>query len=86
LAPANHGALNVRSGKLKVGRISRYPKLEISAHRIFHQPNPTYKGAAKGSCEVRSASGKLDSHTARITVKEATAADAKPNPDADIGL
>ena len=81
-----HGELNVRSGKLKAGRISRCPKLEATAQGVFYKPNPTYRGADEVSYEVKSASGKVESHTVRITVKEATPADAKPNPDADTEL
>jgi hypothetical protein len=86
VTPPKHGELNVRSGKLKAGRISRCPKLEATAQGIFYKPNPTYKGADEVSYEVKSASGKVESHTVRITVKEATPADAKPNPDADADL
>ncbi|QRM35176.1 4-aminobutyrate aminotransferase [Microvirga sp. VF16] len=78
-----HGELNVRSGKLKAGRISRCPKLEATAQGIFYKPNPTYKGADEVSYEVKSASGKVESHIVRITVKDATPAEAKSNPDAD---
>jgi hypothetical protein len=81
-----HGELNVRSGKLKAGRISRCPKLEATAQGIFYKPSPAYKGAGEVSYEVKSASGKVESHTVRITVKEAAPADAKPNPDADTEL
>ena len=81
-----HGELNVRSGKLKAGRISRCPKLEATAQGVFYKPNPTYKGADEVSYEVRSASGKVESHTVRITVKDGTPADAKPNPAADSDL
>jgi hypothetical protein len=83
VTPPKHGELNVRSGKLKAGRISRCPKLEATAQGIFYKPNPAYKGADEVSYEVKSASGKVESHTVRITVKDATPADAKPNPDAD---
>ena len=86
LTPPKHGELNVRSGKLKAGRISRCPKLEATAQGIFYKASPTYKGADEVSDEVRSASGKVESHTVRITVKDATPADAKPDPDADTDL
>ena len=86
VTPPKHGELNVRSGKLKVGRISRCPKLEATAQGVFYKPNSTYKGTDEVSYEVKSASGKVESHTVRITVKEATPADAKPNPDADTEL
>jgi hypothetical protein len=86
VTPPKHGELNVRSGKVKAGRISRCPKLEATAQGVFYKPNPTYKGADEVSYEVKSASGKVESHTVRITVKEATPADAKPNPDADTEL
>jgi len=86
VTPPKHGELNVRSGKLKAGRISRCPELEATAQGVFYKPNPTYRGADEVSYEVKSASGKVESHTVRITVKEATPADAKPNPDADTEL
>src|SRR5215207_5446615 len=86
VTPPKHGELNVRSGKLKAGRISRCPKLEATAQGVFYKPNPTYRGADEVSYEVKSASGKVESHTVRITVKEATPADAEPNPDADADL
>ena len=83
VTPPKHGELNVRSGKLKAGRISRCPKLEATAQGVFYKPNPTYRGADEVSYEVKSASGKVESHTVRITVKEATPSDAKTNADAD---
>ena len=86
VTPPKHGELNVRSGKLKAGRISRCPKLEATAHGIFYKPNSTYKGADEVSYEVKSASGKVENHTVRIMVKEATPADARLNPDADTEL
>jgi hypothetical protein len=85
VTPPKHGELNVRSGKLKAGRISRCPKLEAAAQGIFYKPDATYKGADEVSYEVKSAGGKAESHTVRITVKQATPADAKPNPaDTDL--
>jgi hypothetical protein len=86
VTPPKHGELNVRSGKLKAGRISNCPKLEATAQGVFYKPSSTYKGADEVSYEVKSASGKVESHTVRITVKDATASDAKPNPDADTEL
>jgi hypothetical protein len=80
VTPPKHGELNVRSGKLKAGRITRCPKLEATAQGIFYKPNPTYKGADEVSYEVKSASGKVESHTVRITVKDAQASDT-PKPD-----
>jgi hypothetical protein len=80
VTPPKHGELNVRSGKLKAGRISRCPKLEVTAQGVFYKPNPTYKGADEVSYEVKSASGKVESHTVRITVKDAQASDT-PKPD-----
>jgi hypothetical protein len=75
-----HGELNVRSGKLKAGRISRCPKLEATAQGVFYKANPTYKGAD----EVRPASGKVESHTVRIMVTGTQAPDAKPDQDAEL--
>jgi hypothetical protein len=84
VTPPKHGELNVRSGKLKAGRISRCPKLEATAQGIFYKASPTYKGADEVSYEVRSASGKVESHTVRITVKDAQTPDAKPDQDAEL--
>jgi hypothetical protein len=84
--PPKHGELNVRSGKLKAGRISRCPKLEAAAQGVFYKPNPSYKGTDEVSYEVKSASGKVESHTVRITVKEPTPADAKSNSDIEADL
>jgi hypothetical protein len=86
LTPPNHGELNVRSGTLKAGRIPRCPNLAAKAQGVFYKPNPAYKGADEVSYEVKSACGKVESHTVRITVKDAPPADAKPNPDADPDL
>ena len=79
-----HGELNVRSGKLKPGRISRCPKLEATAQGVFYKANPTYKGADEVSYEVRPASGKVESHTVRIMVTDTQAPDAKPDQDAEL--
>jgi hypothetical protein len=84
VTPPRHGELNVRSGKLKAGRISHCPKLEATAQGIFYKASPTYKGADEVSYEVRSASGKVESHTVRITVKDTQAPDAKPDQDAEL--
>ncbi|WP_445504371.1 4-aminobutyrate aminotransferase [Microvirga sp. G4-2] len=81
VTPPKHGELNVRNGKLKAGRISRCPKLEAAAQGVFYKPNPTYKGADEVSYEIKSASGKVESHTVRITVKDAPPAEAKPTSD-----
>lgn len=83
-APKN-GELNVRSGKLKAGRISRCPKLEATAQGIFYKANPTFKGTDEVAYEVRSASGKVESHTVKITVKDAQASDsAKPGQEDEL--
>ena len=79
-----HGELNVRSGKLKAGRISRCPKLEATAQGIFYKASSTYKGTDEVSYEVRPASGRVESHTVRITVKDTPARDAKPDRDAEL--
>ena len=56
VTPPKHGELNVRSGKLKAGRISRCPKLEATAQEVFYKPDPSYKGAdevsSPGSVEL----------------------------------
>ena len=86
VTPPKHGELNVRSGTLKVGRITRCPKLAPKAQGIFYKANPGYKGSDEVSYEVRSASGKVEAHTVRITVKDASPAGAKPTPDNDPDL
>jgi hypothetical protein len=83
VTPPKHGELNIRSGKLKAGRISRCPSLEPTAQGVFYKASPTYKGVDEVSYEVRSASGKVESHTVSITVKGALPADGKPNQDTD---
>ncbi|WP_052003608.1 hypothetical protein [Microvirga sp. BSC39] len=83
-APKN-GELNVRSGKLKAGRITRCPKLEATAQGIFYKAKTAYKGTDEVAYEVRSASGKVESHTVRITVKDAQASDsAKPGQEDEL--
>jgi hypothetical protein len=86
LTPPKHGELNVRSGNLKVGRITRCPNLRATAQGIFYQASPKYSGTDEVSFEVKAASGKVETHTVRITVKDAAPADAKPNPDTDPDL
>jgi hypothetical protein len=86
VTPPKHGELNVRSGTLKVGRITRCPKLAPTAQGIFYKATPGYKGSDEVSYEVRSASGKVEAHTVRITVKDTSPADAKPTPDTDPDL
>jgi hypothetical protein len=84
LMPPKHGDLNVRSGKLKAGRITRCPQLEAAAQGIFYKANATFKGTDEVSYEVRSASGKVESHTVRITVKDAQPSDSKPGEDTEL--
>jgi hypothetical protein len=83
VTPPKHGELSVRSGKLKAGRISRCPKLEATAQGIFYKASPSYKGADEVSYEVKSASGKVESHTVRITVKDAQASDSAKSGQED---
>ncbi len=84
LTPPKHGELNVRSGKLKAGRITRCPRLEAAAQGIFYKANATFKGTDEVSYEVKSASGKVETHTVRITVKDAQAPDANPGEDTEL--
>ncbi|WP_201842404.1 4-aminobutyrate aminotransferase [Microvirga zambiensis] len=86
VTPPKHGELNVRSGTLKVGRIPRCPKLAPKAQGVFYKANSGYTGADEISYEVRSASGKVESHTVSITVKGVAPADAKLTPDTDPDL
>lgn len=84
LTPPKHGELNVRSGTLKAGRITRCPNLAAKAQGVFYKANPTFKGTDEVAYEVRSASGKVEGHTVRITVKDAQAPDAKPDQDTEL--
>ncbi len=84
VTPPKHGELNVRSGTLKTGRITRCPTLAAKAQGVFYKANPTFKGTDEVAYEVRSASGKVESHTVRIAVKDAQAPDAKPSEDTDL--
>lgn len=84
VTPPKHGELNVRSGKLKAGRITRCPTLEATAQGVFYKANPTYKGTDEVSYEVKSTSGKVETHTVRITVKEAQPSDNKSSPDIEL--
>ncbi|WP_414472160.1 4-aminobutyrate aminotransferase [Microvirga sp. M2] len=81
VTPPKHGELNVRSGKLKAGRISRCPKLEAVAQGVFYKAGQAYKGADEVGYEVRTASGKVERHIVRINVKGAAPGEAKPSPD-----
>jgi hypothetical protein len=83
LTPPKHGELNVRSGNLKAGRITRCPSLRATAQGIFYQANSKYSGTDEVSFEVKSASGKVETHTVRITVKDALAPDTKQDQDTE---
>lgn len=84
VTPPKHGELNVRSGTLKAGRITRCPKLEAKAQGVFYKANPQYTGTDEVSYEVRSASGKIESHTVKIDVTSTPPAGAKPSDDAEL--
>lgn len=86
LTPPKHGELSVRSGTLKAGRIARCPKLAPKAQGIVYKASPGYTGSDEVSYEVRSASGQVEAHTVRITVKEASPANSKPTSDTDPDL
>ena len=81
VTPPKNGELNVRSGTLKAGRITRCPNLEAKAQGVFYRANAKYSGPDEVSYEVKSASGKMESHTVRITVTDGPAADAKRDQD-----
>ena len=84
LTPPKHGELNVRSGNLKAGRITRCPNLRATAQGVFYQASPKYSGTDEVSFEVKAASGKVETHTVRITVKDAPATDATPDQDTEL--
>ena len=79
-----HGELNVRSGTLKAGRIARCPSLAAKAQGVFYKANPNFKGSDQVGYEVRSASGKVESHFVTIVVKEAPASGTTPDTDQDL--
>ncbi len=83
LTPPKHGELNVRSGNLKAGRITRCPNLRATAQGVFYQASPKYSGTDEVSFEVKSASGKVETHTVRITVKDAQAPDTRQDQDGE---
>jgi hypothetical protein len=83
LTPSKHGELNVRSGNLKAGRITRCPNLRATAQGVFYQASPKYSGTDEVSFEVKSASGKVETHTVRITVKDAQAPDTRQDQDGE---
>jgi hypothetical protein len=64
----------------------RCPKLEATAHGIFYKANPSYKDNDEVGYEVSSTSGKVETHTVRITVKEASFSNAKTTPEGDADL
>jgi hypothetical protein len=83
LTPPKHGELNVRSGNLKAGRVTRCPNLRPTAQGIFYQANSKYSGTDEVSFEVKAVSGKVETHTVRITVKDAPASDTSTKQDQD---
>jgi hypothetical protein len=83
LTPPRHGELNVRSGSLKAGRITRCPDLRATAQGVFYQASPKYSGTDEVSFEVKSASGKVETYTVRITVKDVQAPDSKQVQDSE---
>jgi hypothetical protein len=84
VTPPQHGELNVRSGTLKAGRITRCPTLAAKAQGVFYKANPAFKGTDEVSYEVKSASGKIETHTVRVTVKDAQPSDSKPGEDTEL--
>jgi hypothetical protein len=84
VTPPKHGELSVRSGTLKAGRITRCPKLEAKAQGVFYRANPKYTGPDEVGYEVKSASGKVEAHTVRITVKDTPPSGARPSEDTEL--
>jgi hypothetical protein len=84
VTPPKHGELNVRSGTLKAGRITRCPKLEAKAQGVFYRASPQYTGTDEVSYEVRSASGKVESHTVRINVTSTPPAGSKSSDETEL--
>lgn len=66
---------------IKAGRISRCSKLQAPAQGVFYKANPSYKGTDEVGYEVRSASGRVETHTVRSTVKDSSASDTKTTPE-----
>lgn len=71
-----HGTLAVRAGKVKTNRVANCPNLETPIQGVFYQSNAGYAGADEIGYEVKSAEGKVQSHSVRITVTR------QPNPAA----
>ena len=84
VTPPKHGELNVRSGTLKAGRITRCPKLEAKAQGVFYRADAQYTGTDEVSYEVKSASGKVESHTIRINATSTPPAVAKPSDEMEL--
>lgn len=74
--PPKHGTLAVRAGKVKTNRVANCPNLETPIQGVFYQANAGYAGVDEIGYEVKSAEGKVQSHTVRITVTR------QPNPAA----
>ncbi|WP_201829962.1 hypothetical protein [Microvirga zambiensis] len=83
VTPPKNGELNVRSGKLKAGRIARCPSLQPTAQGVFYKAHAGYKGTEEVSYEVKTASGKVELHNVRITVAAASPAESKPDQDGE---
>lgn len=57
--------------------------MRATAQGIFYQANPKYSGTDEVSFEVKVASGKVETHTVRVTVKDVPAPDTKQDQDTE---
>lgn len=84
LTQPSHGTLAVRSGKTKVGTLARCPNLEVPILALFYQANPKFSGTDQVAYTVKSADGRTQSFTLKITVSGQARPQAKPQDHMDL--
>jgi hypothetical protein len=84
VTPPKHGTLAIRTGKVKTNRIANCPNLETPIRGVFYQATAGYTGVDEISYEVRSAEGKVRSHSVRINVSNQPNPKAKPSEPTDL--
>ncbi len=82
--PPKHGTLAVRTGKVKTNRVANCPNLETPIQGVFYQARAGYTGVDEIGYEVRSAEGKVQSHSVRINVTSQANPKAKPSDATDL--
>jgi hypothetical protein len=68
LTSPKHGALIIRSGKMKTNRVKRCPGLEAPARVVEYQSRPQFQGTDQVRYEVRNVAGKVETHSVTILV------------------